>query len=127
LPTRISDSNATDEDESDSRHDHRGDPEFACRDQREERHRERVGERRQRRRRAHAVDLGLAGLGQSLTGNRNGHEQESDESACHARAREEEIVQVLRRHASHREANALVARGCDTLPLRVGCPVAWME
>jgi hypothetical protein len=69
------------------------------RDQGEQRHRQRIGERRQRSRGADAVDLRLGLFRvEPPGGHRDGHEQQPDQRAGHTRGRHEEVMGVVRDH-----------------------------
>src|SRR5215469_6506434 len=68
-------------------------------DQSEQRHDERVGERRQRRRRAGAVKLrSRFRPGYPLGHHRDNHEQQPDQRASRATTRHEEVTDALRYH-----------------------------
>ena len=87
------------EGEPDRCHDHRGHPDLVPGDQREQRHRQRVDERRQRRRRAYPVQLrGRLGAAETLGGHRDGHEQQPGQGPGHPRARQEEVMDAGRYH-----------------------------
>src|SRR5262249_55334261 len=70
-----------------------------ARDQCKERDGKRVGERRQRRRGAHAMDLRFAALLETLQGDGNRDEEQPDEHARDACRRGEEVVQARWRPA----------------------------
>ena len=85
--------------EPDDRHAHRCPPDLVSGDQGEQRYRQRVGERRQRRHRAYAVQLSpLLGAGKPIRGNRNGHGQRPNQRPGHACAGREEVMNARRNH-----------------------------
>src|SRR6476660_265533 len=88
-----------DEREAGGGHGYRGRTDLVPGDQREQRHGQRVGERRQRRRRADAVDLRLGlPLGEPPAGHRDRYEQQPDQRARHAGGGDEEIMDVFWDH-----------------------------
>jgi LuxR family maltose regulon positive regulatory protein len=104
------------EEQPEARDDHRGRPDLVSRDQREQRHRERVGEGRERRRRADAVQLRIDGLLlEPPRGNGDGHEEQPDQGAGGRAAGREEIVNVVRDHQKSfprfRSSRAMIGAG----------------
>jgi len=74
-------------------------PDFVAGYQREQRDRERVGERGKGRQGSDAVDLGPGFLpAQPFRGDRDGHEQQADQGPGHAGAGREEVSDVHRNH-----------------------------
>src|SRR5207302_6170497 len=87
-----------DEGEPDDGEYQRGPADLVSRDEREQRHGQRVDERGQRGGGAYPVDLRLALPGQPFLGDGDGDEEQPDERAGHARGAEEEIVEVVGCH-----------------------------
>ena len=76
-------------------HDQCGRPDLVPGNQREKRNGQRVGERGERRRGACTVELRCLLPGEPLGGHRDGYEQQPDQRAVHAAARQEEAVEAL--------------------------------
>jgi hypothetical protein len=94
------------------RHDHRCPADLLPWYQREQRHRQRVDERRERRRRPDALQLHARRLaGEPLRGHRDGDEQQPDQCAGHSGRGEEEVMDVLRNHPTIFPARVSRCRG----------------
>jgi hypothetical protein len=87
------------EQQPEGRYDRRCIADFLPGYQREQRHRQRVGERRERPRSPDALQLHARLLaGEPLRRHRDGDEQQPDQRAGHSSRREEEVMNVLRYH-----------------------------